>query len=68
MSKDEAKKEWEAFTSASVTNCQSDQAKLISRLKKPEGKVDVVIDTDTYNEIRSLPVLPTEWRRVTRRY
>ncbi len=51
MSKDEAKKEWEAFTSASVTNCQSDQAKLISRLKKPEGKVDVVIDTDTYNEI-----------------
>ncbi|MCI8292837.1 MAG: nucleoside hydrolase [Hespellia sp.] len=28
-----------------------DQAKLISRLEKPTGKVDVVIDTDTYNEI-----------------
>lgn len=51
MSKDEAKKEWEAFTSASVSKSQADQAKLISRLKKPEGKVDVVIDTDTYNEI-----------------
>ncbi|MBS7176891.1 MAG: nucleoside hydrolase, partial [Clostridiales bacterium] len=25
--------------------------KLIRRLRRPEGKVDVVLDTDTYNEI-----------------
>lgn len=28
-----------------------DNAKLIQRLEKPKGRVDVVIDTDTYNEI-----------------
>ncbi len=28
-----------------------DNAKLVMRLQKPKGKVDVVIDTDTYNEI-----------------
>ena len=28
-----------------------DQAKLIKRLEKPAGKIDVVLDTDTYNEI-----------------
>ena len=28
-----------------------DQAKLINRLEKPAGKIDVVLDTDTYNEI-----------------
>ena len=50
MSKDEAKKEWEAFTNAPAPDL-SEQAKLILRLKKPEGKADVVIDTDTYNEI-----------------
>lgn len=50
MSKDEAKKEWEAFTNAPAADL-SEQAKLILRLKKPEGKADVVIDTDTYNEI-----------------
>jgi inosine-uridine nucleoside N-ribohydrolase len=26
-------------------------ASLLSRLKKPQGKIDVVLDTDTYNEI-----------------
>ena len=24
---------------------------LLNRLKRPEGKIDVVLDTDTYNEI-----------------
>lgn len=51
MSNNEAQKEWEAFTSASVAKSTADHAKLITRLKKPTGKVDVVIDTDTYNEI-----------------
>lgn len=50
MSKDEAKKEWEAFTTAPAPD-PADQAKLILRLRKPVGKADVVIDTDTYNEI-----------------
>ena len=50
MSKDEAKKEWEAFTTAPAPD-PADQAKLILRLRKPAGKADVVIDTDTYNEI-----------------
>ena len=26
-------------------------AMLLKRLKRPEGKIDVVLDTDTYNEI-----------------
>ena len=30
---------------------QTNQYTLIQRLQKPQGKVDVVIDTDTYNEI-----------------
>lgn len=30
---------------------QTDQYALMQRLQKPQGKVDVVIDTDTYNEI-----------------
>ncbi|MFQ7549915.1 MAG: hypothetical protein ACLRMZ_05970 [Blautia marasmi] len=28
-----------------------DTATLLKRLEKPKGKVDVVLDTDTYNEI-----------------
>lgn len=28
-----------------------DNAKLIARLEKPKGKIDVILDTDTYNEI-----------------
>ena len=27
------------------------EEKLLARLKKPDGMVDVVLDTDTYNEI-----------------
>jgi len=32
-------------------NCKFSEAGLLARLKKPEGKADVVIDTDTFNEI-----------------
>ena len=35
----------------SVSPGESVNEKLIARLKKPLGKVDVVLDTDTYNEI-----------------
>ena len=30
---------------------QVDNAALLRRLQRPEGPVDVVLDTDTYNEI-----------------
>lgn len=48
---EQAKKEWEAFTSSTTTKCQMDNAKLLKKLERPTGRVDVVIDTDTYNEI-----------------
>lgn len=31
--------------------CEIDEGALLRRLRHPEGKVDVVLDTDTYNEI-----------------
>lgn len=48
---EEAKKEWEVFTSSAINKSSIDNARLIRRLEKPKGRVDVVIDTDTYNEI-----------------
>lgn len=33
------------------TNTMEDYAQSIQRLKRPEGPVDVVLDTDTYNEV-----------------
>lgn len=49
------KKEWENLISdlmdVTVGADLDKQLKLIKRLKKPKGRVDVVIDTDTYNEI-----------------
>lgn len=33
------------------TNTVEDYARSIKRLKKPVGKIDVVLDTDTYNEV-----------------
>ena len=53
MSQENAKKEWELFTSSKLAG-KSDEmetARIIRRLQKPAGKVDVVLDTDTYNEI-----------------
>lgn len=51
MDSEKAKKEWEAFTSARVEKSVIDNTRLIQRLEKPKGRVDVVLDTDTYNEI-----------------
>ena len=52
MVKKEAQKDWDEFTSSRVVEkSKVDNAKLVMRLQKPKGKVDVVIDTDTYNEI-----------------
>ena len=52
MVKKEAQKDWDEFTSSRVVEKSNiDNAKLVVRLQKPKGKVDVVIDTDTYNEI-----------------
>ena len=46
------KKEWAMFTGSQNAQTRSiDNANLIQRLKKPTGIVDVVLDTDTYNEI-----------------
>ncbi len=50
--KEEIQRSWEEFTSARAKEkSKIDNAKLIMKLEKPKGKVDVVIDTDTYNEI-----------------
>lgn len=47
----QAQKEWAAAVESRIKDsCESD-IKMISRLKRPEGPIDVVIDTDTYNEI-----------------
>ena len=48
---EEKRTEWENFTSSKVENGSFDNAELIRRLEKPCEKVDVVLDTDTYNEI-----------------
>lgn len=46
------KKEWAMFTGAlSGAGRQPDHAGLVKRLTKPAGMADVVLDTDTYNEI-----------------
>ena len=42
---------WEDFLRPVETDMSIDNARLIRRLEKPKGRVDVVIDTDTYNEI-----------------
>lgn len=44
-------KSWEDFLRLVETDMSIDNARLIRRLEKPKGRVDVVIDTDTYNEI-----------------
>ena len=44
-------KSWEDFLRPVETDMSIDNARLSRRLEKPKGRVDVVIDTDTYNEI-----------------
>lgn len=51
MANNEATREWGPETCLTVEKSRIDNAELIRRLEKPKGVVDVVIDTDTYNEI-----------------
>lgn len=51
MDSEQAKREWGTFTSSTIAKTAVDNISLIKRLQKPVGKVDVVLDTDTYNEI-----------------
>jgi len=48
MNGQQAKEKWEGFAGIKTA---ADFSRLIHRLEKPKGVVDVVIDTDTYNEI-----------------
>lgn len=43
--------DWEEIIGLKREKPPIDYAKLITRLEKPTGKVDVILDTDTYNEI-----------------
>lgn len=52
MSEEQAKKEWSEFAGAeSAARDYLADAEMIRRLEKPSHPVDVVLDTDTYNEI-----------------
>ncbi|MDO4297335.1 MAG: nucleoside hydrolase [Lachnospiraceae bacterium] len=51
MNNEAVQKEREPFVNLSVSGSQADNASLIRRLEKPKGRVDVVLDTDAYNEI-----------------
>ncbi len=53
MTNEEMKKEWQDFTcpGGDETDVLRRNIWLLDRLKKPEGIVDAVLDTDTYNEI-----------------
>lgn len=49
---EKARQDWEKFTSSKVANkVDVDNASLICRLERPTKPVDVVLDTDTFNEI-----------------
>lgn len=53
MIDEKLKKEWEEFAAAEDEHPMDVEKniKLLRRLEKPEGKIDAVLDTDTYNEI-----------------
>ena len=51
MSNEQAKNDWAEFTGSRAPATGIDPAKLIRRLEKPAHPVDVVLDTDTFNEI-----------------
>lgn len=52
MSTEQMKQTWQEFLgSRKLPKTEVDDAKMIRRLEKPKGKVDVVLDTDTYNEV-----------------
>ncbi len=52
MIDEELQKEWMEFAETDESPLDIDQnIRLLRRLKRPEGMVDAVLDTDTYNEI-----------------
>ena len=52
MSEEKAKKEWSEFAGAEgMWRDYLEDARMIHRLERPVGPVDVVLDTDTFNEI-----------------
>ncbi len=51
MSQKQPIQDWEEIIGIKSKKMPIDNAKLIARLTKPAGKVDVILDTDTYNEI-----------------
>ena len=51
MNEEKANTGWEEMIHLFPEKKQIDYVKLVTRLEKPKGKVDVVLDTDTYNEI-----------------
>ncbi len=51
MSQKQPIQDWEEIIGIKSKKMPIDNAKLIARLTKPSGKVDVILDTDTYNEI-----------------
>lgn len=52
MVDEELQREWSEFAGLTEETDQiSKNIKMLKRLEKPKGKIDVVLDTDTYNEI-----------------
>lgn len=51
MGEEKKKTDWAEMIHLFPEKKQIDQSRLGSRLEKPKGKVDVILDTDTYNEI-----------------
>ncbi|MCB7068064.1 nucleoside hydrolase [Enterocloster citroniae] len=47
----EQSKKVKEFSNATIQKTALDHTKIIQRLAKPSGMIDVVLDTDTYNEI-----------------
>ena len=51
MNTKQAKIDFQTFTGSTLEKTNVDLARLVKRLEKPTGKIDVVLDTDTFNEI-----------------
>lgn len=52
MIDEQLKKEWlESVGTEDALFDPEENAELLRRLRKPEGRIDAVLDTDTYNEI-----------------
>lgn len=51
MSEKKTIQDWDEIIGIKPKKKQMDDAKLLARLEKPKGRADVILDTDTYNEI-----------------